>query len=57
MVEKGKPNPALEHAGVLAMDDIELALLGGTTEGKPRENQAGSFEKFMMTLGRGVGKE
>lgn len=51
MIDKGKENKALDMAGKLAFDDIEALLLGAETSeaaGKPKENSAGSFERFMM---------
>jgi hypothetical protein len=51
MVEKGKPNSALDNSAKLSMDDIETVLLGGSTSDKPKENANGSFERFMLTFG------
>jgi hypothetical protein len=52
-IEKGKENKALDQAGKLAFDDIELALLGGKVQSpdQPAENGAGSFERFMGMMG------
>lgn len=51
MVEKGKENKALKHAGKLAYDDIEATLLGAETSkdvDAAKVNGEGSFERFMM---------
>jgi hypothetical protein len=50
MVEKGKPNPALDAATRMSLDDVEMALLGSAPQ-KKTENGAGSYEKFMSMLG------
>ncbi len=51
-MEKGKENKALTQAGKLAFDDIETVLLGGTPAGAPKENSAGSYERFMGMMGQ-----
>lgn len=55
MVEKGKPNPALEQAVILSLDEVEAKMLGATAAEAPKakENAPGSFEKFMTMLGSG----
>ncbi len=55
MVGKGKPNPALEHAGKISLDDVEVLLLGGELPGRPVENKNGSYERFMTRFGGGPG--
>jgi hypothetical protein len=46
MVEKGKPNPALDHFAKLGYDDIERAFLEGR-QAAPKENAPGSYERLM----------
>lgn len=53
MVEKGKPNPALDAAGKLTIDSVEAALLGVSLDGVQAENKPGSFERLMGVMGQG----
>lgn len=48
MVEKGKPNTALDHAMLIGYDDIERAFLGAepVPSESPKENKPGSFERL-----------
>ncbi len=51
-VEKGQENKGLTYAATIAYDDIEAALLkDGPSQAAPKENGAGSFERFMMMTG------
>lgn len=43
-------NPAIENARKLALDPAEAVLLGQQPV-QPKENQAGSYERFMSMLG------
>lgn len=51
MVEKGHENKAIDMAQKLAIDDIDAALVGakGAT---PKENDNGSYERFMRAMGQ-----
>jgi hypothetical protein len=43
-------NPAMESASKLTLDPVEAVLLGQQPV-KPKENAAGSYERFMSVLG------
>lgn len=48
MIGEGQENTALTQAGLLALDDIERAVLNEAVENTPaKENEAGSFERLM----------
>lgn len=49
MIEKGKPNTALENASYLGYDDIERAMAeaSDTASAAPKENRPGSFERLV----------
>lgn len=52
MVAEGQENKALAQAGLLAMDDIERAMLKDVAaEPSVKENAPGSYEKFMRFAG------
>lgn len=50
MVEKGKPNTALDHAAQIGYDDIERAFLGAqpAPSERPAENKPGSYERLIQ---------
>lgn len=52
MVAEGQENTALKQASLLAMDDIERAMLKDVTEAPSvKENAPGSYERFMRFAG------
>lgn len=60
-IEKDSPNPALEMARTLSIDEIEREALqfieGNPPEPETKEPTNGSFERLMMTFGNSVQKE
>lgn len=55
MTEKGKENPGIKMAAELAYDDVEAKLMGvelSTNSSGPKENSAGSYERFMRMAGQ-----
>jgi hypothetical protein len=56
---KGKTNEALNQAQKLAIDDIDVVLLGGTLNtgvATQKENGVGSYERLMRGMGGGLHK-
>lgn len=55
-IKEDEPNKPLEFARGLSLDDIEREILKimEETPDAPKENQAGSFERFMLAFGNGV---
>lgn len=53
MVEKGKPNPALEAAAKLTIDNVEAALFGVEGTAEQQENRPGSYERLVGLMGQG----
>ena len=56
-VGAGKPNTALDRAATLSLDDVEAAMLGSSAPAPVKENQNGSFERFMGALGGNGGRK